>query len=121
MNSLFQDLKFAVRLLLKHRGFAIVVVLTLSLGIGANTTVFTIVKAVLLANLPVDHPEQIVAVWNNNLAKKQERVGMSFPDFVDFQAQAKSFKGISFFTFYQMTVSDPGRAPEQQPGARMSW
>ncbi len=121
MNSFFHDLKFAARLLLKNRGFAIVVVLTLALGIGANTTVFTIVNAVLLANLPVERPEQIVAVWNNNLAKKQERVGMSFPDFADFQSQAKSFKGLSLFTFYQMTISDPDRAPEQQPGARMSW
>ncbi|MBI4478973.1 MAG: ABC transporter permease [Acidobacteria bacterium] len=121
MKTLWQDVRFGLRMLRKNLGFSAVVVVTLALAIGANTTVFTLVKGTLLGELPFEKAEQIVTVWSNNLSKKQERLGMSFPDFVDFQTQAKSFQGLSFFPFYRMTISDPGRPAEQQEGARVSW
>ena len=117
----FQDLRFAVRLLFKSPGFTLVAVLTLALGIGANTTVFTLVNAVLFGALPIENSDRIVVIWSNNLSKGEERHGMSFPDFEDFQEQAKSFTGLSKFAFYPMTISDPGRSAEQQPGSRISW
>ena len=121
MTTFWQDIRFGLRMLRKNPGFTAVVVVTLALAIGANTTMFTLVKGSLLGELPFEKADQIVTLWSTNLAKKQDRLGLSFPDFVDFQTQAKSFQGLSFFTFYPMTISDPGRAAEQQPGSRISW
>jgi predicted permease len=121
LKSIIEDIRFGLRMLAKNPGFTAVVVVTLALAIGANTTVFTLVKGSLLGELPFEKADQIVTLWSNNLAKNQERLGLSFPDFEDFQSQAKSFQGLSFFTFYPMTISDPGRPAEQQQGARISW
>src|ERR1043166_4498165 len=63
MATLLQDLKFGVRLLAKTPGFTIVAALSLALGIGANTTIFTLINAVLLHPLPVEDPSQLVSVW----------------------------------------------------------
>ena len=66
MNSFFQDLQFALRQLRKSPGFTAVVVITLALGIGANTAIFTVVEAVLLRSLPYPHPEKIVELEDYN-------------------------------------------------------
>src|SRR5262249_1690606 len=63
------DLHFGARTLLKHRGFAFIVVLTLSLGIGVNTAVFSLVHGILLEPLPYSHPEELVMVGKTNLTK----------------------------------------------------
>ena len=66
MSTFFQDLKFGARLLAKSPGFTIVAALSLALGIGANTTIFTLVNAVLLNPLPVEDPSQLVSVWTTD-------------------------------------------------------
>lgn len=60
METLFKDLRYGFRSLLKRKGFAAIAVITLALGIGANTAIFTLVNAVLLKSLPVSHPEELV-------------------------------------------------------------
>jgi len=122
MATILQDVRYGFRMLAKNPGLSAVIVLTLALAIGANTTVFTIVNAVLLGNVPVEQPEQLITLWSQQLkGGPDEQRGLSFPDFEDFQKQAKAFQGLSYFTFYNMTVSDPGRPAEQFEGARVSW
>src|SRR5439155_22136343 len=101
-----QDGVFGLRMLRKNHGFTIVAVLTLALGIGANTTVFTMVNAVLFKGLPYANSGRIVAITSNNLSKNQPQIGVAFPDFLDMQTQSKSFKGLAASQPTAQSISD---------------
>ena len=90
METLWQDLRYSARLLLKHPGFTLIAVITLSLGIGANTAIFSIVNAVLLRPFPYPAPEQLVT-----LGEFVPRGSVSYPNFVDWRAQSTAFESVS--------------------------
>jgi len=69
METLWQDFRYAVRMLMKKPGFTAVAVLSLSLGIGANTTIFTLVKAVFLQSVPIQDPARVVEVYSTSRAR----------------------------------------------------
>jgi predicted permease len=100
MDSLWQDVKYGLRMLAKAPGFAAVAVLTLALGIGANTAIFSLLNAVLIRSLPYDDPGRLVYLWTPSRNFPQvpiEAMGPSNADFFDIQREARSFSAITLF------------------------
>jgi putative ABC transport system permease protein len=97
MDTLLQDVRFAARSLIRHPGFALTAVITLALGIGATTAIFSVVNSVLLRPLPFPNPERIVSV--GVLWTKLNSFGatVSAPDFHDWQAQSRSFTALAYY------------------------
>jgi len=112
--TLWQDLRFAVRLLIKDRWFTAVAAVALALGIGVNNTVFTLVNAVLLRGLPFDHSDQIVSIGMTDARGRQ--MGASRLDFIDWRDTSRSFAELTLFQGAPMNVSEEGRAAEQFQG-----
>ena len=95
MASFVQDLRYALRTMLKNRGFTIVAVLTLALGIGGNVATFSVVYAVLLRPLPFANPDQLVRVYDDLRGPGEQDVGMSAPELWDLQERSGMFQEIS--------------------------
>jgi predicted permease len=105
IEVLSQDLRYAARTLRKSPGFTIVAALTLALGIGANTAIFSVVDAVILRPLPYPEPGRLVELWGNVKRAKVERRGASFPDYLDWRAQSRSFESMAAFDSGTMTLT----------------
>jgi putative ABC transport system permease protein len=95
METLKQNLRFAYRQLIKSPVFTLTAVLTLALGIGANTAIFTVVYGTLLAPMPYPEPDQLVMVWSK---VQGDRNGISAGDFTDWKNQSTSFSALCAFT-----------------------
>jgi hypothetical protein len=89
LEDLWQDLRYSLRMLVKHPSFTVVAVITLALGIGANTAIFSVVYHVVLKPLPFHEPEQLVWVWGEQAARKQ--APHTPADFLDYQQRNQSF------------------------------
>jgi putative ABC transport system permease protein len=107
-----QDLRLAFRTLLKHPGFTAVAIITLALGIGANTAVFTVINAVLLAPLPYESPERMVVL--NERTPEYPYLSVTRYNYDDWRARARSFSGIAAVRSTSMTVTGAGE-PERVP------
>ena len=97
-ETLWQDLRYGVRVLRKNKGFAAVAAITLALGIGANTAIFSVVNAAILRPLPYPHPGRLVILWGNVKRARVERRGASYPDYLDWRDQTRSFETMAAFT-----------------------
>ena len=109
LERLGQDLRFGLRMLRKNPGFSLIAILTLALGIGANTAIFSVINAVLLRPLPYDHAEQLVMVYTRT--QREVRQPVSWPDLRDWQEQNQSFSDLA--AFVPQSVNLTGRA---EPG-----
>ena len=114
-DEMFQDLRYGVRVLLKHPGFTLIAVLTLALGIGANTAIFSIVNAVLLKPLPFAEPERLL--WLGGWAGNDKEQGVTPADFLDYREQSRSFAQLaaSISDSIPMNLSGGGE-PERLKG-----
>lgn len=95
MNTLLNDWRYGLRMLAKNPGFTAVAVLTLALGIGANTAIFSVVNAALLRPLPYKDPCRLVYVWSAEKARGINQSTVSIPDLRDWRAQSRSFDGLA--------------------------
>jgi hypothetical protein len=95
MHTIWQDLRYAARMLRNKPAFTLIAIVTLSLGIGANTAIFSVVDAVLLRPLPFPHPEQIVLVRDDLTGRQLENIGLSVDELKDFQERSGVFDQIS--------------------------
>src|SRR5436190_24324404 len=102
------DLKFAFRQLLKNPGFTAAAVLTLALGIGANTAIFSVVNALVLQRLPYRDPEQIVQVLSQNEKTGSRSVWISPPDFTDIATQSEEFQEIAGWREWELVDRQDG-------------
>ena len=95
MTTLLQDLRYAWRNLMKSPVFAAAAVLTMALGIGVNTGIFTVVNAVLLRPLPYPNQERLVRVWGTNLNNGRTRAWTSYPNLQDLRAETKTLEKVA--------------------------
>jgi predicted permease len=95
MTTLFQDVRYGLRVLWKNPGFTIVAVLSLALGVGANAAIFSIVNAVLLRSLPFSHPDRLVKIVANNRGVGAQDIGLSVPELDDLRSRAGVFEQVT--------------------------
>jgi len=121
MTALLQDLRYALRMLVRSPAFSAVALLTLALGIGANTAIFSVVHTVLLRPLPYPDPDRLVWVWAQSPRQGIPYHSFLYPDFVDWRAQARCFEVLAAFTPAPVALTN-GSGPEAEyvPRLRVS-
>jgi putative ABC transport system permease protein len=120
METILQDFRYGLRMLRKNPGFTAVAMITLALGIGANTAIFSVANAVLLRGLPYKNPESLVLIWNHEHADGDNpRAQMSFTDIDDYRTQSRVFDGVVSFGDWNAVFSDSGPSPERISGMQV--
>lgn len=119
METLWRDLRYGCRMLLRSPGFAIVAVLTLAIGIGATVAIFSVVNGVLLHPLPFRNPNRIVLIWETEASRDIDRGTASLAEFLDWRDQSHVFQELSAYRTLLFTLTGKGE-PEQVYGAQTS-
>src|SRR5262245_31445674 len=110
LESVWQDVRYAVRTLGRAPGFTLVAVLTLALGIGANTAIFTVANAVMLRPLPFSEPDRLVRLWESNPVKGWPTFSASHPTFLDWRSESRSFERLAALVNVGFTLTSRDRA-----------
>ena len=119
MKNLTQDIRYALRMLLKNKRFTTAAVISLALGIGANTTIFSVVNALLLKSLPYNDPDSIVLVWGNSPSEGNTRDQVSATDVADWRSQNTVFEEIATYSDWGATFSGAEGEPERIPAMQV--
>src|SRR5438270_9079241 len=114
---MLQDLRYAVRVLAKSPGFSVIAILTLALGIGANTAIFSVVNGVLINPLPFHHPEQLVSIFQQ--IPNFSNGSISYPNFVDWRRMNTTFSAMAAYRNEGYTLTGTGE-PERLHGEMVS-
>ena len=117
MNSLLQDLRFGIRMLVKNPIFTLIAVVTLGLGIGANTAIFSVVDAVLLRPLPYPEANRLVFLWSTMKSQGVPISSSALPDYHGWRDRNQVFEGLAGFYDGDFNLSSPGSTPELVQGA----
>src|SRR5262245_58589059 len=110
MESMLQDLRYGVRMLFKTPGLTFIAVISLALGIGANTAIFSIVNTILIKSLPYNDPDRIVLVWGDYPAEGNNRSQVSATDVADWRSQNNVFEDVTTYQSYRPIMSGIGEA-----------
>src|SRR5260370_41286359 len=118
METIWQDLRYSLRMSLTRPGFTLTVVITLALGIGANATIFTWIKAVLLADLPgIERPEELVEIWG--ATRNNSALSLSYLDYLDLRDRNQVLSGLIAHQMLPLNLGRGGK-PERIRGAIVS-
>lgn len=112
LETFWQDIRLAMRALRKSPGFLVVVVLSLALGIGANSTIFSMLNALLYRPLPYDHPEQLTVIWQTEKAHPDDWQSPPIAELVDWKKQSTVFQGIALTSFTEEVIMSRSGEPE---------
>jgi putative ABC transport system permease protein len=119
MQTLLQDLRYGARMLWKRPGFTLIAVITLALGIGANTAIFSVIDALMLRPLPFREPDKLFQVWESNVKLGYKEMDASYPNFADWRDQNQVFEQIAIYSSRTYNLAgDAG--PERIQGAIVS-
>jgi putative ABC transport system permease protein len=119
LGQLWQDVRYGLRQLRRNPGFTVVATLTLALGIGANTGIFSVINAVLLTPLPFPHPDRLVQIWERNPRIGLDQGVVSPFNFLDWQSQSHDFEAMSAYQYEHFSLTG-GRLPVGLSGRRVS-
>ena len=122
MSTLFQDIRYALRQLRKSPGFTLTAVITLALGIGANTAMFTVIRSVLLKPLPFSEPDRLVRVYESSADNKFPFNISAGGVYTEWRKQSRSFSDLALYkdSRFNLAGSD-GQIPEMAHGAACTW
>src|ERR687892_401698 len=116
-----QDVRYAWRSLTKTPGFTVIAVACLALGIGINTTIFSVVDGVLMKPYPYPEADRIVVLHSQNQRIGVNRGGISYANYLDLRDQNTTLAGLAAFTGRSLTVSDGTSEPERYVGQTVTW
>jgi predicted permease len=118
-DEVFQDLRFGLRMLLRQPGFTAVALLTLGLGIGANTAIFSVVNGVLLRPLPFQQPERLAMLWTDDLKRNLHEGATAYANVLDWRSQSQSFADMAIFSGNPLVLTEANE-PERALGSFVS-
>src|SRR5262249_775237 len=110
MGTIFQDLRYGWRMLLRNKGVTAIAIITLALGIGANTAIFSVINAVLLRPLPFASADRLVAIGSTGANNRRNFGPISYPDFVDYQTRQVSVERMAAYYTRGLSLQSPGGA-----------
>ncbi len=119
-DEMIQDLRFGIRMLLKHKGFTFIAVLTLALGIGANTAIFSVIKAVLLGTMPYQDAERLVMLWENDTLEGNARNNVAPGNFGDWRKQNEVCTELAYYAQPESVNVTGNNEPERLVGIGVS-
>src|ERR1041384_6745115 len=117
MNALFHDLRFGFRMMVRNPVFTLIAVITLALGIGANTAIFSVIDAVLLRPLPYPAADRLVFLWSTMPSHGVPMASSALPDYHGWRDHNSVFDGLAAFYYGDFNLSATGEAPERIQGA----
>src|SRR6266513_5461119 len=120
MDTFLHDIRYGLRTMRKNPGFTAVAVIALSLGIGANTAIFSVVNALLLKALPYKNAERLVLIWHTYPQLKLDQASVSAPSYIEYRDMTSSFDEVATATQWSVNLTGAGE-PERLQGARVSW